>query len=155
MVGEEGGVEGGEGVDGFDGFLESAPNINIFGRLADHLETFIDVDDVVDAPAFDPELEGDDVELKQDLPPFLEVLDEFSTQLLQTLLFPVVRQDLLFQQLLLLLHLRPPTRLAPLLHHEHRSSLCQQLADHLRMVIAALRVGLCIRGQGEWERGGR
>lgn len=155
MVGEEGRVEVGESADGFDGFLESAPNINIFGRLADDLETFIDVDDVVDAPAFDPELESDDVEFEQDLPPFLEVLDEFSAQLLQTLLLAVVRQDLLFEPLLLLLQLRPPPRLTPLFHHEHRLSACQQFPDHLLMIVAGLRVGWWLGGDGEWGREGR
>ncbi len=91
----------GELLDGLDGFLESPPKIIVFGDFADDLETLKDVDDIVDAPAFDPKLESDLVEFQQHFSVLFEVLDEFAAEFLQALLLAVVGQDLAFDHFLL------------------------------------------------------
>lgn len=78
------------GGDGLEGLLESPPNIVVLGSLADDLQAFKDVDDVVDTSPFNLELKGNFVQFEGDFFPPLEVLDELSAEFLQTLLLTVV-----------------------------------------------------------------
>ena len=115
----EGGMR--ELMNGPDCFLESPPKIIVLGRLAHHLQTLKDVDDVVDASALNFELESDLVQFQQDFPSLFKVLDEFAAQFLEALLLAVIGQDLALDHLPLEVGL--PRLLAPLLYHKHRPPL--------------------------------
>ena len=91
----------GKSMYGIHSLSKSAPNIIIFGYLAHHLQTFENVDDIIDASAFDRQLYCNLVEFEEDFLPAFKVVYELATEFLKALFLAIVGQNLLFYHFLL------------------------------------------------------
>ena len=52
-------------VDGVDNFVDTSPDIFVFGATTNYIETFQDVDDVVNAPSFHAQLSRAQVQVEE------------------------------------------------------------------------------------------
>ena len=78
----------------FYGLVESPPNICVFRLFFDDLQTFVNIDDIVDPASLDLQLGGDLVEFEGGLATAFQFVDEASAEFFEALFFAIVGEDL-------------------------------------------------------------